>query len=289
MKTMQKTILSLGIAALSLAAQAQIKLPAPSQGATVSQKIGLTEVTVEYSRPAVKGRTVFGDLVPYGELWRTGANASTKINFAHDVTIEGSLIPAGKYSFFTIPTEDSWKIIFNSNHDMSGTAGYDSKLDVLVLAKRPSKGEVFTESLSFSFENIKDNSGTLVLAWEKIRLELTISQDVDSIIMSQIKEQLINSKTEAEAGTYYSAAMYYKDKGLDLNQALVWMNKACDKRPEAFWYTHRKAELLFSMGKKKEALEAAEKSLATAKANADGDYGYIKMNEELMARIRVAK
>lgn len=286
---MQKTIFSLGILALSMAAQAQIKLPASSPGATVSQKIGLTEVTVEYSRPAVKGRKVFGELVPYGELWRTGANASTKINFAHDVTIEGSVLPAGKYSFFTIPTEDAWKIIFNSNHDMSGTDGYDSKLDVLVLAKRPSKGEIFTESLSFSFENIKDNSATMVLAWDKIRLELSISQDVDSIIMNQIKEQLINSKTEAEAGTYYSAAMYYKNKGLDLSQALVWMNKACDKRPEAFWYTHRKAELLFAMGKNKEALDAAQASMDAARVNADGDYGYIKMNEDLMGRIRNAK
>jgi len=286
---MKNTLFAMAAIAMTSAAMGQIKLPAPSPGATVSQKVGLTEVTVEYSRPSVKGRKIFGDLVPYGELWRTGANASTKINFKDDVVFCGKPVPAGKYSLFTVPSEDMWKIVLNSNSDMSGTSGYDSNLDVLSVSIRPSKGETLTESLTFSFENIKDRSATLILSWEKTKLEFSIEQDIDKIVMAQINDQLINSKTEAEAGTYYSAAMYYKEKGTDLNQALAWMNKACEKRPEAFWYTHRKAELLFAMGRNKEALEAAAKSLEAAKSNEDGDFGYVKMNEDLMNRIKASK
>jgi hypothetical protein len=281
------------IIALSLAAtlfagmsSAQIKLPAPSPAAKVTQSIGLTEVTVDYSRPSMKGRVIFGDLVPYGEVWRTGANASTKITFKDDVTFNGTPIPAGTYSFFTIPGEKMWTVIMNKNTETWGAAGYNKEEDVARFEVRPGRNEKPVETLTFAFKDFESNSANLVMKWENIMISFTIEQDVDRIVQKQIKEQLIDSKEPATAGTYFSAAMYYKDKSMNLEQALTWMNKACEMRPEAFWYTHRKAELLATLGKKKEALAAAQQSLEAAKKNADGDFGYIKLNEDLIKTLK---
>lgn len=270
--------------------QAQIDSPKPSPTAEIEQTVGLTQIELEYSRPGVKGRTIFGDLVPYGQVWRTGANHCTVISFEETVTFAGKTVKEGTYGLFTIPGKDEWTIIISSQNDLGGSAGYDESKDVVRFTAKPEKAPNTIETFTIDFMDFTDNGATMAIMWEKTIVKIPVTVNTDAIIEAQIKKELIDGDGEGlKAGDYHSAAVFYQKHGKDLDQALVWMDKSIEMNPTAFYYLYRKAELLKDMGKKKEAIATAEKSLEMAKANKDGDFGYAAKNEALIKELKGKK
>lgn len=261
-----------------LAADAQLRTPAPSPTQTVKQDFALSNVEVSYSRPAVKGRKVFGDLVPFGNVWRTGANNATTITFGEDVMIDGKPVKAGKYGLLTIPDKKNWTIIISKQVDVTSPTAYKQDQDVVRYEAKTMDLDQPVESFTIQFANIKPSSMDVQLMWDKTAVSLPVTADIDKKVMAQI-DQLMNKDNRP----YFNAAMYYMDNGKDLNQAVVWFDKAVELQPNAFWIHHQRANALAKLGKKSEAKAAAEKSkeLATAAKNDD----YVKLNEKLIAEL----
>ena len=270
---------------LSLTLSAQLETPQPSPVATLTQKVGLTDVTVTYSRPGMKARTVFGGLVPFNEMWRTGANASTKVKFSDNVTVGGQEVPAGEYALYTIPGATEWTIILNTDLTLWGVDGYDMKKDQCRFQAKVIKGGS-VETLTIDMGNFSTSGADMSLSWSDVTVKFPIVTKAAEKVEAQIKELLIDGPS---AGTYYNAARFYLDQNKDLEQALAWINVACEKRPEAFWYTHQKAQILGKLGRTKEAIATAEASMAAAKASKDGDYGYVVNNENLIKELKAKK
>jgi hypothetical protein len=285
MKRFKTLVLSIALVA-STSVFAQIESPQPSPVAKLSQKIGLTDVEISYSRPGVKGRTIFGDLEKWDVLWRTGANATTKIKFSDDVKVNGMPVAAGEYTLFTIPGKEEWTVILNKDLTLWGTAGYKESENVVKFQVKSTKLTDLVETLTIDFTNFTSNTAQLYLKWENTMIAFQIETNVADKIEKQIKTTLIDGPS---AGSYAAAAGYYLDNGKDLNLALTWMNKAVEKRPEAFWYVYKQAQILAKMGKTKEAIAAAEKSMQIAKDNKDGDYGYVANNEKLIKELKAKK
>lgn len=275
---MKKVFLT-SLAALCLfLAEAQLKTPAPSPSQIIKQDFGLGTVELSYSRPGMKGRKVFGDLVPFGKVWRTGANSATILNFSDEVTIGGKTIPAGKYGLLSIPDKNSWTLIISKQLDVTSPAAYKQESDVVRVDVNVMKLEEKVESFTIQFANIKPTSCELHIMWENTAVSLPIGTEVDSKVMKQI-DQLMNRDTRP----YFNAAMYYMDNGKDLNQALSWFDKAIEQNPGAFWVHHQRANCLAKLGKKAEAKAAAEKSKELAAAAKNDDY--VKLNEKLLAEL----
>jgi hypothetical protein len=268
------------------AASAQIDVPAPSPTGKVEQKVGLTNVSVVYSRPSVKGRTIFGDLVPYGKLWRTGANACTKITLGDEAMIGGKKVPAGEYSLFTIPGKKQWTVIFNKNTKLWGTGGYNESEDVAHIMVHSMELEKSVESFTIMFANIKTNSAELHLKWANTAISIPIEVEVDKKVMAQIKMKIaMIDKEKDPAGVYAAAAYYYYDTDRDMKQALTWIDKSISMDKEKkFWILHRKALIQQKLSDKAGAIKTAEESrdLAAKAKNA----GYVKMNEKLIAELK---
>lgn len=262
---------------------AQIKAPKPSPLAEVEQTIGLTEIEVEYSRPGKKGREIFGALVKYDEIWRTGANASTKFETSEDIKVGGQELKAGKYALYTIPGKEEWTIIFHNNLKHWGVGDYKQEEDALRIKVKPIITNKVVETFTIGFSHLTNNGAKMTLAWDVVEVSFDITVDTDAQLEKQINAVLLEGPS---AGDYASGARYYMEKGKDLDKALAWINKAIDKKPDAFWYIHDKAKLLAKMNKKNEAITAANKSIEVAKANKQGDYGYIKKNEELIKGLK---
>ncbi|HMW66345.1 MAG TPA: DUF2911 domain-containing protein [Chitinophagaceae bacterium] len=276
---MKKLFISAMALVMMLSADAQgLNTPQPSPTQTVKQNFGLSSIELSYSRPGVKGRKIFGDLVPYGNVWRTGANQATTLTFGDEVTIGGVKIKAGKYGLLTIPEKKSWTIIISKQTGVTSPADYKQDQDVVrVDAKTNATGDAI-ETFTIEFANVKPNTCDLEIKWDKTSVSLPISTDVETKVMAQI-DQLMNKDNRP----YYNAAMYYMDNGKDLNQALGWFQKAAEMQPKAFWIQHQLANCLAKLGKKDEAKAAAEKSKALA-AEAKND-DYVKLNEKLLAEL----
>ena len=261
-------------------AYGQIELPAPSPTATFSQKVGLTEVTITYSRPSAKGRKIFGDLVPFGKLWRTGANMATKISFEDDVKIGGKDLKAGTYAIFSIPNEDEWTVIFNKNYNQGGTGNYKESEDAVRVNVKPKKIADTIETFMINLENVKPNSALIELAWENTIVHVPLEVSIDERIMASIENAM-----KINPNTYNQAALYYHQSGKDLNQALEWINKALEIHEangrNVFWMYRQKSLIQADMGKYSDAVKTAETSLAKATEAANDDY--IKMNKESIA------
>ena len=268
------------IGMLATTANAQIELPAPSPTATFSQKVGLTDVTIEYSRPSKKGRAIFGDLVPYGKLWRTGANMATKLTFSDDVKIGGKDLAAGAYALFSIPGESEWTIIFNKNYNQGGTGQYKESEDALRITAKAQKMDVVVETLLIGIEDVKPDAAMIELVWDNIFVQIPLSVSIDERIMASIDQAMTISP-----GTYNQAALYYQQSGKDLGQALEWINKALEMHEangrNVFWIYRQKSLIEADMAKYKDAIKTAEVSLAKAKEAGNDDY--IKMNTESIA------
>ncbi|HEV7331040.1 MAG TPA: DUF2911 domain-containing protein [Flavisolibacter sp.] len=256
----------------------QLRTPAPSPTQTVLQDFGISSVQLIYSRPAMKGRKIFGDLVPYGKVWRTGANQATRIKFNDDVSIGGKPLKAGEYALFTIPNENEWEIIINKGSENWGTV-YKQEDDLLRVKVKPTKLNNAVESFTMQFENLKPTSTDLTIVWDKTAVSIPITTDIDSKVMAQI-----NNLMNRDNRPYFGAAMYYLESGKDLNQAVTWFDKAIEQNPNAFWIYHQKANALAKLGKKEDARQAANKSIELAKAQQNDDY--VKLNEKLLANLK---
>lgn len=269
----------------TLSTYAEIKTAAPSPAAELKQVIGLTEFTIKYSRPGVKGRTIYGDLVPYDQLWRTGANAPTKISFDKAIKLEGKSIPAGNYVLFTIPGKDQWTVIIYGDNTVRNAGLYSKDHDVARLTVAPVKLSDAVESFTIGFDNLRDDSATLNLDWANTRVPVKITLDTAAQSQLQIDEAMKNP-ANLTAGEYASAANFYFQQNLDLDKAAAWMAKAVAMNKDAYYWQHAYAKILAKQGKKEQALAEAKASLATAKAAEGGDNGYIKMNEALIATLK---
>nr|BFF40718.1 DUF2911 domain-containing protein [Tenacibaculum mesophilum] len=280
---MKKILLSLFVVAISTSINAQLKTPAPSPSAKLEQNVGLTDVTVEYSRPSMKGRTIFGDLVPYGKVWRTGANQNTKVSFSDDVTIDGKILKKGTYALYTKPGKDSWEVIFYSDTNNWGTPKKwdDSKVAVSTTAKveaMPMKIETFTMSI----DDLTNDSAVLGILWENAYVGVKFNTPTDKAVEKSIAQVMRGPS----ANDYFSSAVYYLQEGKDINKAKNWINKAVDmtKDQPRFWYLRQQSLILAKAGDKKGALKAAKASLAGAEKAGNADY--VKMNKEFIAEMK---
>ncbi len=256
----------------------QLKTPAPSPTQTVQQEFGIANVQLIYSRPGMRGRKVFGDLVPYGKVWRTGANQATRIKFSDDVMIAGQPLKAGEYALYTIPAENEWEIIINKGSVNWGT-NYKQEDDILRVKARAVRLNDPVETFTMQFDNVKSNSADLKIMWEKTAVMIPVTADIDTKVMAQIND-LMNHDNRP----YFGAAMYYLESGKDLNQAVAWFDKAIEQNPNAFWVYHQKANALARLNKKDEARKTANKSIELAKAQNNDDY--VKLNEKLLAGLK---
>jgi Protein of unknown function (DUF2911)/Tetratricopeptide repeat len=267
------------IAAFTLfIAEAQLKTPAPSPTQTIKQDFGLSNVELSYSRPGIKGRKIFGDLVPFGKVWRTGANSATTITFGDEVTIGGKKIAAGKYGLLTIPDKKSWIIIISKQTDVTNPADYIQDQDVVRVEANTMSMNESVETLTMQFANVKPSTCELHIMWDKTAVALPVGTDVETKIMAQIDQQM-----NKDNRPYFNAAMYYMDNGKDLNQALAWFDKAVELQPTAFFIHHQRANCLAKLGRKEEAKAAAQKSIELAKAQKNDDY--VRLNEKLLAEL----
>jgi len=255
-----------------------LRTPQPSPTQTVKQDFGISSVELIYSRPGMRGRKIFGDLVPYGKVWRTGANSATRIKFADDVTIGGQTLKAGEYALYTIPNEKEWEIIINKGSANWGTE-YKQEDDLLRVKAKATQLEQAVETFTIQFANVKSNSADLQIVWDKTSVSVPITTDVDKKVMAQI-DNVMNRDNRP----YFSAAMYYLETGRDLNQAVAWFDKAYSQNPKAFWVLHQKANALAKLGKKEEAKATAQKSMEIAKSEKNDDY--VKLNEKLIASLQ---
>lgn len=279
---MKKLIFSMALLA-GLSATAQIDTPQPSPLSKVEQNIGLTSIEIEYSRPGVKGRTIFGDLVPFGEMWRTGANASTKITLADKVNIGGVDVEKGTYALYTIPGENEWEVIIHKNTTYWGTGGADYKKeeDAARFKVKAVKSNTNVENLTIGFDNLKDAGADLVLAWAKTKVVIPVKTNTDEKVMAQI-EAFTNPKPNYRP--YYNAASYFYNNDKDLNKALEWASKATELKSDGFWVYHLKAKIQLKNGDKKGAKATAEKSKELAQAAGNNDY--VALNDKLIAKCK---
>jgi hypothetical protein len=277
---MKKSILVLALFAFTFQTNAQtLKTPSVSTSQTVKQEFGLGSIELSYSRPNAKGRTIFGDLVPWGAVWRTGANSATTLNFSDEVIIGGKKIPAGKYGLLSIPGQSEWTIIITKQLDVTSPSAYKQEMDV-VRVNIPSVSMPFpVETFMILFERVKSNELEMMIIWETTMISVPIKTDIETKILGQI-DNLMNKDNKP----YYASAMYYMDNNKDLNQAAAWLDKAVEQTPNAYWVWYQKARCLSMLGKKADAKIASAKSMELAKAQKNPDY--VTLNEKLQATLK---
>lgn len=254
--------LSLLILALAIPAFAQLNLPRVSQKATVTQTVGLTDITVSYSRPGVKGRTVWGDLVPYDKVWRTGANEATKITVSDDVMINGQKLAAGSYALATIPGKDEWTVVFNTQADLWGAYEYDEKKDALRVKVKPQAGPM-QEWMQISFPEVTPNSATMALAWDKVVVPVKIDVDVNAKALASINAALAAAKAD-DWRTPLRSADFAFNNGIAQKESWGWVEQSL-KVQENFYNLSLKAKMLAKDGKKADAIKTAEKAIEVGK------------------------
>ncbi|MFC5272187.1 DUF2911 domain-containing protein [Adhaeribacter terreus] len=259
---------------------AQIELPPISPRAKITQKVGLTDVTFDYSRPSVQGRKIFGDLVPYGKVWRTGANESTKITFADNVTLEGNRVPAGTYALYTIPGEDQWTIIIYKDPTLWGSDKYNQGNDLLRFNVPAQKNANNVEAFTIDLTNYTQNSADVELLWAKTAVKFRIETEVDAKVMAEIEERIKNQK-EPDYSLYYLAAGYLYNNDKNLTQALEWINKSISIDPK-YWTVHLKAKILAKQKRYDQAIAAANESVFLAKKARNEDY--VKLNQRYITQ-----
>jgi len=263
------------VAFLATSTFAQIQTPAASPAGKVVQTVGLSDVTVEYSRPSMKGRTIFGAdaLVPNGKFWRTGANAATKITFSDDVMIEGSKVEAGSYAILSTPGDKMWTINFYP-YESGNWGSYVEKTPSAVVGVKVMESGMKMETFTILFDELTSNSAVMKMLWSNAVVPVKLSVEVDEKVMKNIESVMAGPS----ANDYYAAASYYHSEGKDLNKALEWINKATEGPEKRFWQVKRKSEILADLGKYKEAIKSAELSRNLAQEAGNDDY--VKMNTD---------
>ncbi len=273
---MKKIVFAIAIFMISIVGNSQVKTPQSSPKSLLNQLVGLTDVEIEYSRPSARGRIVFGELVPFGRLWRTGANANTTISFSEDVVIDGKTLKKGKYALFTLPRIDTWEIVFYTKTDNWGNPDTFSEENVALRAiVKPELTARNVETFTIDINNLDNNFGVLNLMWELTLVALKFEVPTQKIAIQSIEKALAGPT----AGDYYSSAQYFYQSNGDLTKALTYINKALELNVDKpFYYSRLKSLIQAKLGDKKAALETAKQSLAAAILAKNNDY--IKMNQD---------
>ncbi|MDN3677015.1 DUF2911 domain-containing protein [Flavobacterium paronense] len=276
---MKRIIFVLASIIASYVLNAQVKSPQPSPHATLTQVVGLTDVTLDYSRPSAKGRIIFGDLVPFGKLWRTGANANTTVTFSDDVVINGTTLKKGKYALYTTPKADMWEVILYTDTDNWGTPeNWDANKVAVLVNVDPVALNNAVESFTISVGNLTNDSATLDIAWEKTMVSVKFEVPTQKTAMASIEKTLAGPT----AGDYYSAGQYFFQSNGDMNKALEYVNKAISMLKPGeevpFWQLRQKSLIQAKLGDKTGAITTAKLSLAGAEKAKNNDY--VKMNND---------
>jgi hypothetical protein len=280
-----KNALLLLLFVMSVVASAQVQTPQPSPAASVSTVVGLTDVKIDYSRPSLKGRKIFGEkdvMYPHGTIWRTGANAGTKISFSDEVKVEGITVPKGEYLIFTWPGATEWTVSLYKDIALGGnTNGYDKSKEAANFKVKSEKLTAPVETLTINIGDIAadSKSAKVQLAWEYTSVKFTIVVDYDSKVMKSIE-----ASTKVNPNNYFQAAVYYLENGKDIKQALEWVNKAAEANPTAFWILYQKARIQKTAGDKAGALATSKASWEAAQKAGNRDYQ--TMNEDLQKTLK---
>jgi hypothetical protein len=266
---------------LRAADEKKIEFPAPSQHSAVKQRVGLTDVEVDYSRPNKNGREIFGGLVPYGKLWRTGANAVTKVKFSHAVTLGGKEIPAGEYALFTIPTANEWTIILSKDAKVQSAADYKQENDAARITATPEPLPITIETFTIALNDVKGASATLDLLWDKTRVPVKLTTDDVEQVSKQL-DAAVSARTALDPRTAYQAAAFYYDNNKDMNQAAKWIDQALEKNPDAYFMHYKKAQIQAKLGNNKEATASAQKAIDILKKDKAPDESAIKNAQQII-------
>lgn len=282
MKTKNLICLIVLLCIVQMSAYAQIKMPQASPNSKISQQVGLTMLHLDYSRPGKKGRKIFGELVPFGSVWRTGANNPTTLEFSEDVTVNGQPLTAGKYAIYTIPEKNEWTIIFTRNTELWGAIGYNPSDDALRIKVPVKKLKKTVESMEIRFSDLTDSGATLNILWDKTSVGMDIEMEVDEVVMKQIKALLIDQES-SDAGLMFQSANYYYNHDKDLNTAIEWITKSVEMDPK-YYTVHLKAKIQAALGNKESAIATAEESMKMAMEANNPDY--VALNQRLIDSLK---
>jgi len=271
LKVFQLSVALMFILSLSAFGQ-QIKTPRPSPDATVIQFVGVTEVKIDYSSPGVKDRKIWGELVPFGEIWRTGANEATTITFGDAVKINGSELPAGTYAIHTIPNESEWEFIFSKDTKVDGSSNFDKEKEVLRVKAKPEEHH-FMERMTFLFTDVTDNSANVNLMWDKLKVSFKVETNTQELFLSKAREQLSWSPT-------FQAAQYCLTTNTNLEEAYKWIEASCLIN-EVYWNTRVKAQIQYKLGMKNEAITTMEKAVALGSKMESAPFDFDNMKKML--------
>lgn len=282
-----KKLFTIILVAACFVAEAQIQVPAASPAGSVSSVVGLTTIKVDYFRPSVKGRKVFGEkdvMHKYGEIWRTGANSGTKISFSDDVTVEGIKVPKGEYLVISWPGATEWTVSLYKDISIGGDmTAYKKENEAANFKVKTEKLANKVETFTVSIDDIAaDNkSATVSFSWENVAFRFGVAVDFDARVMKSIEDN-----TRVSPNNYAQAARYYFETGKDQKKALEFIDQAIAGNPNAFWNVHLKAQIQQKLGDKKGALATAQQSLELARKSPSGDFGYVKLNEDLIKTLK---
>ena len=250
----------------------QLKTPRPSPDATVKQYVGVTEITIDYSSPGVKGRKIWGELVPFGEIWRTGANEATTITFSDIVKVNGNELPAGTYGLHTIPGENEWEFIFSKDTKLDGSSNFNEENEILRIKAKPEEHH-FMERMTFLFTDVTDNSASVNLLWDKLKVSFNIETNTQELFLSKAREQLSWSPT-------FQAAQYCLTNNTNLEEAYKWIEASCLIN-EVYWNTRVKAQIQNKLGMKNESVATMEKAIALGSKMEEAPFDYDNMKKML--------
>lgn len=253
------------------AAQQLLQTPRPSPAAEVSQTVGISTITVNYSRPSVNDRTVWGGLVPYGQVWRTGANENTTVTLSHPVRVSGKMLPAGTYGLHAIPNEDQWTLVFSKRNNLWGSFGYDEAEDALRVTVTP-RSAPHLETLAYSFPDVTDTAATMRLHWGEVAVDVPMEFDVTRIVFEQIDHDL-RSVLQFNPAAWAQAAAFTAQHGIELDKGLTWIDRALGQNP-SFANQAVKAQVLEKMGRRQDAEALIAASMPKATENEVNAYGY---------------
>ena len=269
---------------LAASASAQLSIPAPSPTISVEQQFATSKISLSYSRPSVKGRKIFGDLVPFDKVWRTGANGATTIYFGEEVIVNGTTIAKGKYGLLSIPGKMEWTLILSKDTTVTSPADYKQENDVVRVKSKIVKLPMSVETFTIDLNNYRPKGDAIDvrLMWDRTMVSFTVSANIDAKIMAQIETEM-----KGEKKPYYQAARYYFENGKDLKKALEWITEAVNQRPDAYWIILMKAKIQKELKDYDGAIATAKLSIEKAKADQNDDY--VKMNEQLIAECEKLK
>lgn len=254
-------------------------MPNPSSGQTVIQEFGLGKVTLTYNRPNTKGRKIFGGLEAYGQVWRVGANGATTLTFTDEVSMGGKTVPAGKYAFFAIPTQNEWTIILNKVAEQWGAYDYKESEDLLRLTVKPTASKSFVETLTIGFSDVKAGSMNLEIVWESTSVSVPLTINYDTKVMANIEKAMVGEKKP-----YFAAAQYYYENGKDIKKALEWVTEAEKADAKAPWFKLWKARIQLKAGDAAGAKATAEMGLRLAQEIKNDEY--VRLHQTFLAQLK---